>query len=498
MAVPAVGSPPLPPVGDDLRQKVSAGLRWALLANFLGRVVSVGFGIAMARLLVPEDFGVYASALLVVNIVMGFNDLGLLLAVVRWQGDLRVAARTAMTLATANSLLVYGLIFLGAGPFASFMGTPDAAPVLRVLSLTLIIDGLTTVPHGLLVRAFAQDKMARAEFAAMPVGVTVGLLLAVAGAGPWAMAGAYVAGNAVSAVLVCWWSPLRVWPGFDRRAARSMLAFGGPLAATSLLEYVLLNADYLIVGRVLGPVALGFYLLAYNISNWPVAIISDAVRRVSIAAFARMEDDAERLRHGFRSTFAVIVSVSLPLVLVLAVLAEDVVVLLYGEKWRPAADVLTYLAVLGGVRVAAGYVFDLLVGVGRTRLTLVLKLLWLVVLLPGLVWAAETGGIARVGAVHAGVGLLVATPLFLVATRAVGLDLRDVLRDLAHPVVGALFAAAAGIGASAALADGWLELILVAPLMLVVFLLTGTPWRRLLRALLSMVRDRRRSDSPTG
>ncbi len=465
---------------STLRSQVTRGLRWSVFNNLVARIVSVASGIVMARLLVPEDFGVYAVALLVINILFGLNDLGLLLAVVRWPGDLRVAARTGMTLATGNSLLLYGVVFMAAGPFAEFMGSPQAAGVLRLLCLTIVIDGLTTVPHGLLIRDFHQNRLAKSEFAAMPVGVSVGIGLALAGAGPWALAGAYLAGNVVTAIVIFMQSPMRVVPGFDRSAAKWMLAYGGPLAATSLLEYILLNADYLIVGRVLGAVALGLYLLAYNISNWPVAIISDAVRRVSIAGFAKLENEGEALKESFRTTFRIMVTVSLAFVIVLAVLAEDVVRILYGEKWAGAAQVLTYLAILGGVRVAVGYVFDLLVGIGRTRLTLALKAAWLVVLVPGLIWAAETGGIGRVGAVHAGVALVVATPLFLSATRTVGLDLRTLAGDLARPVLGA--AAAAGVGVLVVhLVEGsWWEVLLAGPAMMVVYVFLGTPWRQAL------------------
>lgn len=492
-AVPDAG-PAVPALAgaDDLHAKISTGLRWSVLNSLVGRLVSVASGIVMARLLVPEDFGVYASALLVINILFGVNDLGLLLAVVRWPGDLRVAARTGMTLATGNSVLLYGLVFALAQPFAAFMGAPQAAPLLQVLCLTIVLDGLTTVPHGLLIRAFAQKRLAGSEFAAMPIGITTGLTLAVLGAGPWALVGGYLAGNVVTAALIWLRAPLKVLPGFDATAARWMLAYGGPLAATSLLEYVLLNADYLIIGRMLGPVALGFYLLAYNISNWPVAIISDAVRRVSIAGFARLEQDEARLRDGFRQTFTVMVTVSLPLVLVLAVLAQDVVGVLYGSKWLPAAQVLTWLAVLGGVRVAVGYVFDLLVGIGRTRLTMVLKGAWLVVLVPALIWAADTGGIQRVGMVHAAIGLGLATPMFLMATRTVGLSLRTIAGDLARPCTGAALAAVAGVAVAAVLPGGWVELLVAGPLVLGVYVAVGTPWR----SILARVRGRGAAASP--
>ena len=186
-------------------------------------------------------------------------------------------------------------------------------------------------------------------------------------------------------------APFRVWPGWDAPAARWMLRFGVPLALTSLVEYIVLNLDYVVVGRVLGPVALGLYLLAYNVSNWPVSIVTDAVRRVSIAGFAHVSADDEAVRAGFHRTFRILAIVSLPLVLLLAVLAAR----RHRGALRAQVERVGHRPHLprhprrhprrDRLRVRP------LIGVGRSRLTLVLKLAWLVALLPALVIGARDG-----------------------------------------------------------------------------------------------------------
>lgn len=466
-----------------LEARIRSGLRWSFLNQVVGRVVSVVSGIVLARILVPEDFGVFAVALLVVNILFGLNDLGLLLAVVRWPGDLKVAARTATTLASGFSVLLYATVFVAAPYFAAFMNSPDSTWVLRVFCLTIVIDGITTVSHGLIVRGFHQDRMTKSEFAALPVNVAISVGLALAGAGAWALVIGQIVGNLVSAVVIMRLAPFRVWPGWDGPAARWMLRFGVPLAFTSLVEYILLNLDYVIVGRILGTTALGLYLLAYNVSNWPVSIVTDAVRRVSIAGFAQVSADADAVRAGFHRTFRILAVVSLPLVLLLAILSEAVVGALYGSKWQESATVLTFLAILGGVRVAVGYVFDLLIGVGRSRLTLVLKLAWLVALLPALMIGAEMNGIRGVGIAHAIVAVVVASPLFLFGARAVGVRLGPLGRDLARPVLGALAAALLGIMLQQVVHGAWTELLVIAPLMIATYVFVGLPWRDLLARL---------------
>ncbi|MGH9182064.1 MAG: oligosaccharide flippase family protein, partial [Acidimicrobiales bacterium] len=272
-------SPPDPSLGH----KVRTGLRWSLLNLFVNKGLSIVSGVILARILAPEDFGVYAIAIGVVNILFGLNDLGLVIALIRWQEDLRDAARTAMTIATVSSGVIYLACFALAPAFADALGAPHVVGVLRVLALTVLIDGLVSVPHGLLVRSFRQDALAKIQFISSPANFGTAVALGALGAGPWSLAMGNVAGNCVAAVAFWWYSPMRPGFGYQSATARKLLSFGIPMAGTSVVEYVLLNADYVIVGLILGPVEAGFYLLAYNVSNWVVAALTDAVRPVALA-----------------------------------------------------------------------------------------------------------------------------------------------------------------------------------------------------------------------
>ncbi len=449
---------------SSLKGRVRQGLRWSFVNTIGVRVMSFVSGIILARILAPDDFGAYAAAIAIVNILFGWNDLGMLLALVRWQGDLKVAARTAMTLSLVPSVGIYVVCFLAAPAFADVMNSPRSAGILRLIALTVVLDGAVAVPQGLLVRSIAQKRMAFIEFTAVPVNVCITVTLAVAGVGPWSLAIGQVAGNLVSAVLLTAAAPFRVRPGFDPKVARSMLSFGVPLAFTSLVEYMLLNADYVIVGSLLGPVALGFYLIAYNVSNWPVNLLSDAIRRVSIAGFAHLsKDDEVAARRNFNRTYALLLTVTLPLIMALSLLGPELVRFVYGGRWAPSGHVLRSLALLAGARIAVGFIFDLLVGAGRTRTTFVLQCIWLVVLVPALAVGAEIGGIRGVGVAHALVALGIAAPLFLRAVSRYGVDLRDLGRRLLRPAVGGAVVLAGGLVLVALVNGVVLRLLLVGP-----------------------------------
>ncbi|MDP8961595.1 MAG: lipopolysaccharide biosynthesis protein, partial [Actinomycetota bacterium] len=438
---------PATPAGSKpLGGLVGAGLRWSLATQVGLRAATFLSGVVLARILVPEDFGVYAVALAAINLLLSISDAGLILAVIQWRGDLEEVKSTAFTLTLTVSVGLYLLCFALAGPFAELMGSPQAVGVLRLMALAVVMDGFTAVPAATLHRAFRQDRMAIAELAAVPVNIGVSVVLAVLGAGAWSLAWGRLAGGLVSTSLVLLLASFRPRFGFDPALARTLLRFGLPLATTLLIEAALLNLDYVVVGHLLGPTALGFYLLAFNVSSWPISVIRATVRRVSIAGFSRLQGDEEALAAGFARSFGLLMTVTVPVALLLALLAPPLIRFVYGERWSAAADVLRFLAVLGGVRVATSLVFDVLVASGRPRAPLWLQLTWLAALAPALVAGTRLDGIRGTAVAHAVVGITLVLPLFLLALRPLGVSLTRIARELARPAAAALLASIVCLG----------------------------------------------------
>ena len=293
--------------GSHLGSTVRGALGWSFLNTFTGRVGASLVGIVLARLLVPEDYGTYAVALVVLNALLSLNELGVSLAIVRWPGDVGRIAPTVATIAIGFSALLYCLCFVSAPVVSDALGDPSATGVIRLLSVGVIIDALTAVPAGLMTREFMQGRRLVIDSVAFFVVSSVSISLSLAGAGAWSLAWGSVAGNIVTGVMIMWWAPHRYVPGFNREVSRELLSFGLPLAGASLLVFAMLNVDYVVVGRVLGPVALGLYLLAFNLSSWPVNIFrhqSGELRSpASLSSFMiRNEPRRPSLRPGFCSS----------------------------------------------------------------------------------------------------------------------------------------------------------------------------------------------------
>lgn len=434
-------SPPTAQHSDEADQPksiVRRALRLSLLNTVIGKFGGFFVGILLARILAPEDFGVFAVALVALHAVLSLNELGVSLAVVRWQRDPREIAPTVTTISMASSALLYAICWFGAPWFAATLGAPEAVGVLRLLCLTVLIDGTVAAAVQLVNRDFRQGLRLMVDLLNLAITTSLTVGLALAGHGAWSLAWGQLAGNAISAVLLLRLVDYWPRPGFDRSQVRPLLSFGLPLAGASLLVFAMLNIDYLVIGRLLDTTELGLYVLAFNLASWPVNTFSLIVRRVALPAFARVQEEPERRQEAFTRLAVLLAMPTLLVCGLLGTLAHPAITTVYGEKWVAAAAALQFLAVLGIVRVFAELGYDFLVALGHSRVCMWLQVGWLValgVLLPvgALIW-----GIGGVATMHAAVAALLVLPAFVLMICRTGVSFGALTTALARPVMGFL------------------------------------------------------------
>lgn len=451
---------PAPPAADSLDRKVRSAARWSLVNTVVLRLGNFATGIVLARFaLGPAAWGVYGIAQTVLLVLLSANELGVGLAIVRWEGDARRFAPTVLTLSTLSSGLLYVALFAAAPTVAGLLGSPDATNVLRVMCLCVVIDGVAQVPGGFLTREFAQGRRMIIDGLNFVLGTSVTLLLAFAGWGAMSFAWGAVVGNLVTLIGCRLAAPGTLKYGWDPEQARALLRFGLPLAGASLLALAVVNVDTMVVGATLGNVSLGFYVLAFNISGWPVRIISEAARRVSFAGFSRLADSPQALAHGFGRALGVVITGTVPLCVLLAGLAAPVIHLVYGSQWIPAAAALPWLMALGLIRIGSELAYDCLVAIGQRRSLFLVQGLWLVALIPVLLVAAHANGIVGVSQGHVLVAGGMVVPVFLIALRRGGIGVGRIARACAWPFLGGAVMAAIILGLERPFGDGRLALL---------------------------------------
>lgn len=467
------------PAPPSLGRKVRSAARWSLINTVVMRLGNFATGILLARFaLGPAEWGVYGMAQTVLLVLLSANELGVGLAIVRWDGDPRRFAPTVLTLGTASSALLYAGLFVSAPTVAGLLDSPDASGVLRVMCLCLVIDGVAQVPAGFLTREFAQGKRMIIDALNFVLSTAVTLVLAFAGWGAMSFACGAVAGNIAALIGCALFAPGTLRFGWDPEQARALLKFGLPLAGASLLALAVVNVDTLVVGSTLGQVSLGFYVLAFNMSGWPVRIISEAARRVSFAGFSRLAASPQALALGFSRALGVLVTGTVPLCVLLGGLAAPVVHLVYGSRWLPAADALPWLMALGLVRIGCELAYDCLVAAGQRRSLVLVQGLWVVALIPVLVVGARLGGIVGVSQGHVIVAAGLVVPAFLYALGRAGIGLGHLARACAWPLFGGVVMTLVVLAAKRLLGDGTLAVFVIGTAAVACYVVCVLPGRR--------------------
>ncbi|MEV7907660.1 oligosaccharide flippase family protein, partial [Streptomyces anulatus] len=225
---PGEPAPPASQIGEIGRQ-AGRGLRWSVLGNLVMKAGSFVMSLILARLLVPEDFGIYAIALAASQFVIYINDAGIIAATVQWRGKLEEMAPTATVVAITSSTALYGLFWVIAPFFAELSGSEEATGVIRVLTAVNLVYGMTAVRSAALLRRFEQDKLTKANLVGFLVTAPVSITLAANGAGAYSFAWGQLLGAVATGVLVVLYANVRTGFGLDRAMAKKLLVFGLPL-----------------------------------------------------------------------------------------------------------------------------------------------------------------------------------------------------------------------------------------------------------------------------
>ncbi|MFE4195030.1 oligosaccharide flippase family protein [Paenarthrobacter sp. NPDC056912] len=415
---------------------------WGGVNMALGRIVQFTTTIIVARMIAPEHFGALAVAIVVQTIATNMAELGATAALARGNGDPDKIAPTVFSIALVTSGIMTAAAIALAPALAAAFDDPAATPVIQVLSITILLQGIGAVPSTMVWREFLQKPRVVVDVGSVLTVLVLVVPMALDGWGAMALAWSRVGGQLVA--MVGYWiiTPKRYAPGFDRTVAGEILRLGMPLAMANLVVFVTLNMDYLLIGRMLDPTALGLYLLAFNLAGLPSSVITAVIRATAVPTFGRLF--AEGTLGTLAARFVAGVSYcAFPISALLIALAHPLIVTAYGEAWAPAGIALATLGVFGATRILVELFADLSLGAGRTGWLFWVQVAWLVALAPALYVGITQWGIAGAGIAHATVACLVVIPLYVKA-------LTSVLRISAWQLMGGslpslLAASAAGL-----------------------------------------------------
>jgi PST family polysaccharide transporter len=433
MTPPPTAAPPAPaarPAAAPAHSERSMfqGIAWTGGAKWASQIATWASTVLVARALSPGDYGLVGMATVFLGLVAMLGEFGLGAAVVN---DRALGARQVRQLNTLSVAL--GVVCLGAGVAASgrlagFFAAPALAPVVVALSVGFAVSGFRTVPLALMQRdlRFRRLALVDAGQALLVAGATVAM--ALGGLGYWSLVFSNLLGTAISTAVVLAQRPCGfAWP--RRVEVGAALTFSWRILVSRLAWYTYSNADSLVVGRVLGQAVLGSYGLAWTLANLPIDKVSAMVIRVTPAYFAAVAGDRATLRRYFLTLTEALAMATVPATVGLALVADDFVRVVLGERWEAAAVPLRLLALYAAFRSVVPLVPQVLNAVGDARFAMWMGVASALVLPPAF-YVGTRWGAAGVAWTWVVAYPLLTAPLYARLFRALGMPARDYARAL--------------------------------------------------------------------
>ncbi|MGC8832595.1 MAG: lipopolysaccharide biosynthesis protein [Armatimonadota bacterium] len=360
-----------PSVGDNTSLRVVATRAFGLfgISEIVSKIVSLGSGVVLARLLSPKDYGVVAAAGLLIEFSGLFNNVGIGAAVVQRRDRVKEAMHTGFIIQVTLALVLVVFVFMISPLWAAFYRRPEVGPVVRVLAFGMLFNALIFAPSTMLSRELKFGLMCIPEIGASLAYGAAAIPLALTGASHWSLVGGITASNLVSLALWYRVSSYRPSLQFDRRLARELWDYGKHVLATGVLGYFVIHVDDLAVGRMLGMAALGYYAFAYRWGNWAATDLVRLVNRITFPAYAKIQDDLQRVRNAYFNSLQCVGIFVVPISFGLFAVAPDFVGIVFGKKWMPAVLPLQLLVFFGLARSIGSIGGSVRQGIGRPDIT---------------------------------------------------------------------------------------------------------------------------------
>lgn len=361
---------------ENLKQKTAKGLMWGLINNGSQQFLNLFFGIFLARLLTPDDYGM-VGMLTVFSLIAGaLQESGFTAALANKREIRHEDYNAVFWFSSMISFSLYCILFLCAPLIADFYNKPELIPLARYSFLGFFISGLGIVPAAYLFRNLMVKQKAIATMLGLILSGTVGVTLAYHGFSYWGIATqslVYISVMTIYVWSVCPWRPTLC---LDFRPIRAMIGFSSKLLFTNIFNHINNNIFSIILGRFYSEKEVGQYNQANKWNYMGHSLITGMVGNVAQPVFAQISDDPERQVRAFRKMLRFTSFIAFPAMFGLSLVAPELIVIAITSKWLVSAQLLQLLAIGGAFIPIAGLYTNLLISKGKSDVYL-----WCTVLL---------------------------------------------------------------------------------------------------------------------
>ncbi len=361
--------------GESLSQRVVRGGIWVFGLRITERAFGLIRLIILARVLAPHDFGLMGIALLTMATLETFSQTGFHAALIQKKDNTKTYLDAAWTVLILRGFLLFTILFFIA-PYATiFFNSPQAKPIIQVIGLSVLLGAFTNIGVIYFQKKLEFNKQFLYQLSGTLADFAVAVSVALILRSVWALVFGLLAGTIARLVVSYLIHPYRPHLSLDLRKTKELFGFGKWILGSTILVFIGAYVDDISVGRLLGAAALGFYWMAYRISNMPATEITYVIAGVAFPTYSKLQDDQIRLQQAYFRIMRLTVAISIPVAIGIVFLAPDFTMIFLGEKWMPMVPVMQLLAVAGLIKSIISTGSPLFTGSGRPNFEFYMQLI---------------------------------------------------------------------------------------------------------------------------
>ena len=429
---------------------------WLLSLQAANRLFDFTRIIILARILSPEDFGLFGLALLSLLILNMLSQMGLREALIRKRGDIRPYLDTVWTIELIRGLAIAVIVFSSAPYIASFFKAPQALPIIRVVSFIIVFESLANVTVVFFQKELEFHKYFVYHFTGTIADFTVAIATVLIFRNVWALVFGQIAGALARCVISYILDPYRPKFRMDLTKIKELFRFGKWVLGSRILVFLINRGDDIFVGKFIGITMLAFYQMAFRIAHITTTEITHVISLVAFPAYSKLQSNIKMMRDVYFGNLKFTAFLSFPVAALIFVLTPDFTKIFLGDKWIPIVSALQVLALAGLIRSLQATTGAVAYASGKPKTNTICQIIRLLVLAVLIYPLTVKWGIM-------GTSAAVLTSVFvssfgfgLMIIRILKCGIKDILNILLAPFVSALTAALVVFGLKSIMHNGFL------------------------------------------
>lgn len=369
------------------------GVGWNAVQHLGRQGIRFVISIILARILLPEHYGVIGMLLVFIAISRTVVDSGLGQALIQKKDATHIDECSIFYTNISLSILMYFALCLSAPWIARFYDMPQLNTLTRVIGLQLVIQSFGLIHSTLLTKLIDFKTQARITLASVTVSGTIGIIMAYNGFGIWSLVAQILSGSILNTVglwIICDWRPSF---SFSIKSIRSLFGFGSKVLASSLIDTFFRNIYTIVIGKLFSPADLGLYVRGNSLVQLPTQNLAVIVRRVIFPVFSSINDDRARIKRGMQKILSMLFFVNCPIVIGIAITSDSLVYVLLTDKWAQCIPYIRLFSISALLYPLHVINVNALLSIGRSDLTLKLEIIKKVLIVAAIVityrWGIE-------------------------------------------------------------------------------------------------------------